>query len=206
MTKQNTKQTAASVAAAQAETVRAALSDSLTKAATAGTAVLVKLYGAGADTASIKLARSAAAVLAGGTKPRGGAADRINRVIAAVIEATGDESDNLTPAVLAAAARAVLDAHKAAVKAHRDGLTARRKAANDKVNDRGAGIAAQKLAIEERAAVDAEIAALKGNGPADRLASALDNARRNGMSYESVMSLVLAAYPVEDERAEELAA
>lgn len=92
----------------QAEAAHVSLSASLATARAIGTASLVKAYGAGADSASIALAARAAAVMGGAPKPRGGSADRINKVITGVKDA-----GILTPVSFASTARAVLDAHKA---------------------------------------------------------------------------------------------
>ncbi len=197
----NDTKTAATIAAETAESVRVALADDLAKARALGKAHLVKRYGAGADNASITLARQAAAVLAGGDKPRGGVATRINAVIKAV-----EPLDVLDAAALARAARVVLDEHKAAEKARRDKHAAARKAAHDVLNDRGADKAARIGAFETMTELDAIPLAEAQGKAAERLASALANARDKGMTYESVMSLVLDAYPAADSRAELIAA
>ena len=155
---------------------------------------------------TITLATAAARVLAGGDKPRGRKAQRINDVIKAVIDATGDESDNLTPAILATAARAVLDEHKAAEKARRDAHAAMRAASRDVLNDRGRSKADRLQAAELLVELDAETAREKAGSLIGRVESAIKAARDGGLSYEQVISIVHDAYPLADTRAETLAA
>lgn len=184
----NDKHTDASNAANAAETVRAALADSLTAAKRAGVAVLVKRYGEGADTASITLAQRAAAVNAGGDKPRGGSAQRINDTLKLV-------TPDSTPADYAKAARVVLDKHKADAKAHRESVAAERAAARDVLNDRGRSKADRIAALEVMTAIDAAADNSKAAALADRVRSALIAARDGGQSILWALSIVDEVYP-----------
>ena len=190
----NNINTDASNAANVAETARVALADSLNRAKTAGLAVLTKAYGPDADTASITLAVKVAKVLAGGDKPRGGAAQRINDTIRAV------EGAPITPAALASAARTVLDAHKEAEAARRKEVSDKRQAAKAVLNDGGVPLSERRAAFELMTEIDAEVQDTKTRALMERVTSALIAARNGGLSVEQVQSVLLDVFPVLDER------
>lgn len=190
--------TAASLTATAAEAARVELAASLTAAKAAGTAVLVKHYGAGADTATVSLAAKAAGVMGGGAKPRGGAADRINKTIAAVGDYTATHTDQpLTAAVYYTAARAVLDAHKTAEAARRKGLKDDRAAAKAVLNNRGASKADRIAALDLMSEIDAMPATAKADALTARVTAALTAARDAGMTLQQIDSIIGDVFPVE---------
>jgi hypothetical protein len=190
--------TPATAAAELAEAARVELAASLTASKVAGTAVLVKHYGKGADTASVGLAAKAAAVMGGGAKPRGGAADRINKVIAAVADYTATHTDQpLTAAVFYTAARATLDAHKAAEAARRKANKDDRAAAKAVLNDRSANKADRLAALDLMSEIDEMPAAAKRDAVRARLTAALTAARDAGFTVEQVDSILYDVYPLD---------
>lgn len=136
-----------------------ALSAVLTKSASAGEAVLTKAYGAGTDSAAVKLAVAAVRQFAGLTKPgQGGTAQRTNNVVKAL-----RSLDTLTDSAAVAAARVVLDAHRAAVAATRAATKAAkaadseaRAAAKSILNDRTVPVSQRRAAFDAMTEIDSK--------------------------------------------------
>lgn len=161
------------------------LTDALTAASNAGNAVLVARYGADIDPAAVKLAKSAAVELSGGTKSRGGA--RAN--VLAVIDALAG-IDTLTDKVFVAAARTRLDQLAADKRARTD----RKKELAAKVNDQSAPLSARTGALEALAGMDQADSAVKSAGIIDRVTKAILAARADGVTESDMHDIVAGAY------------
>lgn len=161
------------------------LTDALTAASNAGNAVLVARYGADIDPAAVKLARSAALEMSGGTKSRGGA--RAN--VLAVIDALTDV-DSLSDKVFVAAARTRLDQLAADKRAR----TERKKELAAKVNDQSASVTERTAALEVLAGMDSADAGVKSAAIIDRLIKAIAAAHDDGMGEYEIHELVSLAY------------
>lgn len=164
-----------------------ALALSLTEAGTASTALLVKRYGAGTDAAAVRLALAAARVAAGGNKPRGGSGQRINDVLASV---TSDS----TPLGYVISARAVLDAHAAAVKTKREADSATRKALVGEYNGKRATLAGGIEAAHALAAFDYGQGADKRAAALTGFQASLTRAANVGLTVFDVLDAVALAY------------
>jgi hypothetical protein len=193
--------TTASLTADAAELARVALAAATTKAKALGTAHLVKLYGANTDSASIGLATKAAAVMGGAAKPRGGAADRINKVIG-LVTANADGANTpesiakaYTPAVFATAARVVLDKAKADQAAIRKADSDARAAAKAVANDRSAPVASRKLAFEHMAELDGKADRAKADALAERVTRAIESARDAGYQPADILAVMDVVFP-----------
>lgn len=163
------------------------LTDALTAASNAGNAVLVARYGADIDPAAVKLARSAALEMSGGTKSRGGA--RAN--VLAVIDALTDV-DSLSDKVFVAAARTRLDQLAADKRAR----TERKKELAAKVNDQSASVTERTAALEVLAGMDSADAGVKSAAIIDRLIKAIAAAHDDRVPASEIHELVDLAYAV----------
>ena len=185
-----------SVQADAAEAVRVTLANTLTRARTAGNTVLVKAYGAGADAASVGLARATATVLAGGKLPKGGTGTRVGAVRRAWLDKLAIEPETtLTAELLATLARTVLDDVKAYQASQRKAEKDTRAAAKATLNNRGESITARRAALDVMAEIDALPATRKADAMRDRVVSALSAARDAGYSVEWVSAIVDDVYP-----------
>lgn len=189
--------TAASTAARHASATLAleALSAILASSSEAGRAVVIRAYGSLTDSddvqratlTAVKMAKTVAAVVAGGKKPRGEAGQNINAILAAL-----EGIDTLTDTVLVTAARTRLDELAADKRAR----TERKKALAETMNDHAATPAARHAALEVLTGMDEADSAVKSAAIVARLNAAMMAARVDGLSEADMADLVTAAYAV----------
>lgn len=167
----------------------ALLASALSDGAAAREAVIVKRYGKGTTPAHVALALKVARVMAGEDKPRGGAADRINKVLAS-LDSSATASDYVS------AARAVMEAHAAAEAKRREDAKAERAQLRATYNDRGQSVGARTEAAHALASMDYRDAADKRAAAAEGFRAAVVRALAAGIPAAELLETVSAAAPV----------
>ncbi len=153
--------------------------------------VIVKAFGAEATGAHVTLALRAARVREGlADKPRGGAADRINRVIRDIDGLYAvDAHAVVTADTYVMYARAVLDAHAEEQRAAREARKTERAAAKSVADDRGAPIEDRVAAFARMASIDGESADERKSRAVATLRSAVAAALRT-LPADAVLDIV----------------
>lgn len=183
----------------------ASLAAVLTRALTAGNAVIVKAYGADTDTtgkrdprAAVKLAKAVADDFAGAAKGKGMARARVLAVRSLFDTVAPDallaDGQSPTDTMLVTLSRTVLDKFAADAREERKAVAERRASLNSVYNDRTADPDARREAAHAVMAIDSEIQNTKAQAKFDALNRALATAKAAGISRESILSAVEAVY------------
>lgn len=170
----------------------AALAQDVADGTAARAALISKRYGQGVTPAHVALALKVARVMAGEAKPRGGAADRINRVSAALTPAS-------TAADYVSAARAVMEAHAAEQAKRRADAAAERAQLKATLNDRGEALGVRTDAFNAITALDYAQNADKRAAATEGFKSALVRALAAGVPAIELWELLESAAPVSSE-------
>lgn len=167
-----------------------ALALRMSKGSAAREGIVTKGLPEGTTAAHVSLALRAARVMAGGEKPRGGSAQRINDTLS-TLTAESTVLDYVN------SARAVMEAHAAAEAKRRADLKAERKQLLDTYNDKRATLGAGREAAAALAAFDYAATADKKSAALEGLRAAITRALNAGIPFAEVRETVDAASPVQ---------